>query len=141
MYMSVLFYFRMRYGKIGLQLGAKQKYYISRCEEKHSIQLTITVVGNNLPSIEERKELIDNITQMLDNIMKLFMPAVHSRPAILLSCPLCPTLHITLNQVYSGNTIYCANASDDVDVVPPEYYSNFISTKSGSYNFAGFWCV
>ena len=128
--MSVLFYFRMRYGKIGLQLGANQKYYISRCEEKHSIQLKITVVGYDLPSVQERKELIDNISQMLDNIMKLFMPAVHSRPAVLLPCPLCPTLHITQDEVCSGNTIYCSNASDDV--VPPEYYRNFISTKSGN---------
>ena len=127
--MSVLFYFRMRYGKIGLQLGDNQKYYISRCEEKQSIQLTITVVGHDLPSVQERKELIDNISQMLDNIMKLFMPAVHSRPTVLLCCPLCSTLHITQDQVCSGNTIYCANASDDV--VPPEYHSNFISTKSG----------
>ena len=123
----------MRYSKIGLQLGAKQKYYISRCEEKHSIQLTITVIGYDLSSVEERKELVDNITQMLDNIMKMFMPAVDKKPAVLLPCPLYAILHITQNQVCSGNTIYCANAPDDVDVVPPEYYSNFISTKSGSY--------
>ena len=84
--------------------------------------------------------MVDNITEMLDNIMKLFMPAVRSRPTVLLPCPLCPTLHITQDQVYNGNTIYCANASDDVDVVPPEYYRNFISTKSGmySYNLADF---
>ena len=102
----------------------------------YTIQLTITVVGYDLPSIEERKELIDNITQMLDNIMKLFMPAVHSKPAVLLPCPLCPTLHITQDQVCSGNTIYCANASDNV--VPPKYYRKFLSTKSG--NLAGFKC-
>ena len=33
----------MRYGKIGLKLGAHQKYYISQCEEKQSVKLTITV--------------------------------------------------------------------------------------------------
>ena len=35
-------YCSMRHGKVGLQLGADQKYYISRCEKK-SIQLTITM--------------------------------------------------------------------------------------------------
>ena len=32
---------------MGLQLGHHQKYYISRCEEKQSIQLTITVKGDD----------------------------------------------------------------------------------------------
>ena len=139
--MSVLFHFRMRYGKIGLQLGAKQKYYISQCEEKQSIQLTITVVGNDLTSVQERNELIGDIIQMLDNIMKSFMPAVQSRPAVLLLCPLCTTLHITHDVVCSGNTIYCANSSDDA--VPSEYYRNFISIdyKSGDHiNFLKFQC-
>ena len=124
----------MRYGKVGLQLGAHQKYYISRCEEKQSIQLTITVVGNDKNSIHERNELIDNISQQLDNIMKLFMPAVQNRPVVLLPCPLCDplhdTLHITLEEVRNGNTIFCANNSDTA--VDPKYFGNLLSTKPGN---------
>ena len=120
----------MRYGKVGLQLGAHQKYYISQCEKKQSIQLTITVVGNDKNSIHERNELIDYISQQLDNIMKLFMPAVESRPAVLFPCPFCPALHITLKKVRDGNTIYCPRNSDTA--VSPEHFGNLLSTKPGN---------
>lgn len=78
----------MRYGKVELQLGAKQKYCISRCEEKESIQLTITMpVRNDKSSWDERKELIDNITSLV-------------------SCPKCFTLHVTLDAVRRENAIF-----------------------------------
>jgi len=103
----------MRYGKVGLQLGANQKYYISRCEEKKSIQLTITIpVRDDAKSVEERRELIDDITRLLDDIMKVFMPAVKKRPVLLVPCPNCPTLHITLDEVRSGKAIFCSIAGD-----------------------------
>ena len=127
----------MRYGKIGLKLGAHQKYYISRCEEHQSIQLTITMIGNDTKSAQERKELIDDISKLLSEIMKLFMPAKRETATILFHCPLCTTLHITIEEVCSGETIYCSNASnaaddddDDVITVPPEYYNNLLSTRS-----------
>ena len=122
----------MRYGKIGLQLGAHQKYYISKCEKKHSIQLTITVVGNDSKSSKERKELIDDIAQMMDDIMKLFMPTVSERAVILFPCPLCTTLHITMDDLCSGNTIYCAKSSDDA--VPFEFYHKLLTNyKQGNF--------
>ena len=127
-------YFRMRYGKVGLKLGAHQKYYISRCEENQSIQLTITVTRNDIKSAQERKELIVDISQLLSDIMKLFMPAMRERPTILLHCPLCTTLHVTLEEVCSGEIIYCSNASnadDDVTAVPLEYYNTFLPIRAG----------
>jgi len=60
----------MRRGKMGSQLGNHQKYYISRCEHKKSIQLTITIKGNDEEDIKERRDLINDITKSLDNIMK-----------------------------------------------------------------------
>ena len=102
----------MRHGKVGLQLGQHQKYYLSRCEEKQSIQLTITVVGDDVTSVRERKELIDDVTQLLDDIMKVFMPEV-KKPKLIVPCPLCPILHITLSEVFTGNTIFCARSDDD----------------------------
>ena len=101
----------MRHGKVGLQLGRHQKYYISRCEEKDSIQLTITVVGDDMISVRERRELIDHVTQLLDDIMKVFMPEV-KKPMLMIPCPLCPILHITLSEVSSGDTIFCAWSGD-----------------------------
>ena len=46
---------------MGLQLGRHQKYYISQFEEKQSIQLTISAVGDDGESIRERRELIDKV--------------------------------------------------------------------------------
>ena len=121
----------MRYGKVGLQLGAHQKYYITRCEEKQSIQLTITVVGNDENSIRERNELIDDISKQLDNIMKLFMPAVENRPDVMFPCPSCSTLHITLKEVRNGSTIFCPYARNDA-AVHPEHFGYLLSTKLGN---------
>jgi len=56
---------------------------------------------------EERRQLIDDVTRLLDDIMKVFMPAVKKRPVFLVPCPNCSTLHITLDEVCSGNTIFC----------------------------------
>ena len=91
---------------MGLQLGHNQKYYISRCEEKQSIQLTITVKGDNERSVEERRELIDDVTQLLVDIMKVFMREA-KKPTLMVPCPLCSILHITLSEVSTGHTIFC----------------------------------
>ena len=132
--LSISLYCRMRHGKVGLQLGAHQKYYISKCEEKQSIQLTITVVGNDSKSSKERKELIDDITQMIDDIMKLFMPTISERAVILFPCPLCTTLHFTMDEVCSGNTIYCVNSSRSDNAVPSEFYcTNYKQGNSRLY--------
>ena len=118
--LSVVIRYRMRHGKVGLQLGCHQKYYISRCEEKQSIQLTITVRGDEK---RERRELIDDVTQLLGDIMKVFMPEV-KKPALMVPCPLCPKLHITLSEVSTGNTIFCPRSGDAP--LPSGYYSDLI---------------
>ena len=109
---------------MGSQLGADQKYYISRCEEKQSIQLTITLVGSDEVHIEERKNLIDDITKLLDDIMKVFMPATKERPSLLIPCPLCPKLHIPLDDACSGKAIFCPNDNDKH--LPCGYYSDLL---------------
>ena len=112
---------RLRYGKVGLQLGSHQKYYISHCEEKKSIQLTITTVGDDVDSVQERKELIDDVTRLLDDVMKVFMPAA-KRPILFVRCPLCPTLHVLLSDVCSCDTIFCPHSNDTA--LPTGYYSD-----------------
>ena len=115
------YHHRLRHGKVGLQLGSHQKYYISHCEEKKSIQLTITAVGDNVDSVEERKELIGDVTRLLDDVMKVFMPAAN-RPIPFVPCPLCLTLHVLLSDVCSGDTIFCPHSNDAA--LPTGYYKN-----------------
>ena len=117
----------MRHGKMGSQLGADQKYYISRCEEKQSIQLTISVVGADEEHIEERRNLIDDVTKLLDDIMKMFMPATKKRPLLLIPCPFCPKLHIPIDDVCSGKAIFCPFAYDKS--LPCGYYSNLLQGR------------
>ena len=123
----LLIQYRMRYGKMGSQLGTDQKYYISRCEEKQSVQLTISVVGNDEIHIEERKNLINDINNILHNIMKVFMPATQERPLLRIPCPLCPKLYIRLDQTSSGKAIFCGNAKDER--LPQGYYSELLQGR------------
>lgn len=120
----------MRQGMIGLQLGAHQKYYISQCEEKQSIQLTITVAGDDLASRRERKKLIDDMEFLLDDIMKVFMPAT-KKPALFVPCSLCSTLHIPLDDVHRDRTIFCPNSNDTP--LSSGYYQDLRAASSGSY--------
>ena len=106
---------------MGLQLGSHQKYYISHCEEKKSIRLTITTVGGDVDSVKERRELIDDVTSLLGDVMKVFMPAA-KRPILFVPCPLCPTLHVLLSDVCSGDTIFCPHSNDTS--LPTGYYSD-----------------
>jgi len=116
----------MRRGKVGLQLRADQKYYISRCEERKSIKLTITVVGDDVKHFVERRDLINDVTKLLDDIMKVFMPATKKRPTLLIPCALCNILHITLDDMCSGNAVFCPNANDKV--LPHGYYGDLLQT-------------
>ena len=84
----------MRHGKVGLQLGADQVYYISRCEEKKTIQLTITMpVRDDVKSGKKRRELHHEVTGrhhegvhasseeeacLPRTLSKLFYPPYHS---------------------------------------------------------------
>ena len=113
---------------MGSQLGTDQKYYISRCEEKQSIQLTITVVGNDNKHIEERRDLINDITKILDDIMKVHMPATKERPSLLIPCEFCSVLHVPLEDACSGDTIFCPNANDKS--LAPGYYSELFGNAT-----------
>ena len=113
---------------MGSQLGADQKYYISQCEEKLSIQLTITMVGDDEKHSEERRNLIDDVTKLLDDIMKVFMPATKRRPSLLIPCPFCPVLHILLDDICSGKNIFCPGVHDKC--LPCGYYSDLLKVTS-----------
>lgn len=113
---------------MGLQLGSHQKYYINHCtcDRKESIQLRITALGDDADSIREREELINDVTKLLDDVMKIFMPSA-KRPILFVPCPLCPTLHVSLNDVHSGDTIFCPLSNDTA--LRTGYYSD-LSTSN-----------
>jgi len=97
---------------VELQLGAHQRYYISRCKEKNSIQLTITMPErDNETCAQQRRHLISEVSKLLTNILEVFMPA-GKRPVLLVPCPNCPNLHITLTELCSGDTIFCTTSSE-----------------------------
>ena len=64
-----------------------------------------------MTSAGERRELIDDVTQLLDDIMKVFMREV-KKPTLMVTCPLCPILHITLSEMSTGDTIFCPQSDD-----------------------------
>ena len=73
------------------------------------------------------KRLIDDVTQLLDDIMKVFMREL-KKPTLMVPCPLCPILHITLKEVSSGNTIFCPHSDDEE--LPSDYYGDLIPESS-----------
>ena len=119
--------YRMRRGKIGSNLGTNQRYYISRCEEKNSIQLTITKKGDDKEHLKERITLIDDVNNYLDDIMKAFMPATEERPSLLVPCKFCPKLHILLDDACSDKTICCPHAGDKE--LPSNYYRDLLQVS------------
>ena len=131
--------YRMRRGKIGSQLGTDQKYYVSQCEEKKSIQLTITVVGDDKEHINERRNLIEDVKKYLKEIMGMIMPASDDSPLLLIPCELCSPqhrLHVSLDDVRSGKAIYCPHKGDKR--LSCGYYGDLWGTElTGATNNAG----
>ncbi|XP_065914951.1 uncharacterized protein [Dysidea avara] len=117
---------RMRYGMVELQLDAHQRYYISRCEENSSIQLTISMPERDDETcVQERQELINDITKLLIHIMDVFMPA-GKKPVPLVPCSKCPILHITLSELCSGGTIFCTTSGETTPL--SGHYSDLLPT-------------
>ena len=79
-------------------------------------------------SVRERRKLIDDVTQLLDDIMKVFMRKV-KKPTLMVPCPLCPILHITLSELSTGDTIFCPRSGDDE--LPLGYYGDLAPSGSG----------
>ena len=120
----------MRHGKVGLRLGSSQKYYISRyeVEQVQGVQLTITAVGIDANSVQQRWSLIQFIDQQLNDIMKVFMSA-EKKPLQYIPCPHCPNLHILLDTV--GTPLCCPHTDKET---PANYYSDLLpAEKSGKY--------
>ena len=118
--------YRMRHSKVGLRLGSQQRYYISRydTEEVKGVKLTITAVGNDADSVQQRWELIQFIDEQLINILKMFMPA-EKKPLQYIPCPHCVNLHIKIDQI--GTPTCCPHTDEDT---PAGYYTELLPPKT-----------
>ena len=80
-------------------------------------------------SVRQRRELIDDVTQLLKEIMMVFMREV-KKLTLMVPCPLCPILHITLSEVTTGDTIFCPRSDDD-HKLSLGYYGDLTPSGSG----------
>ena len=63
--------------------------------------------------------------------MKMFMPAAR-RPTVFVPCCKCTNLHIRLDEVYAGSTIFCSAFDDDLQL-PLDYYSELLGSPTGNW--------
>ena len=82
-------------------LGHDQLYYVSLCEEQHSIRLAITPDEDEIVSpqgLQERWKLIEDFNAKLMETVKAFMPASHL-PQCFIPCGLCSNVHLKLDDI------------------------------------------
>ena len=103
-------------------LGNDQLYYVSLCEDHHSIRLVITPDDDGVitpQGLQERWKLIEEFNAKLMNIVKTFMPA-SDPPQRYIPCSFCPKLHLKLDDVrVDGKALHCMNGK-----LPKDYYSD-----------------
>ena len=82
-------------------LGHDQLYYVSLCEDHHSIRLAITPDEDGIitpQGLQERWKLIEEFNAKLMETVKAFMPA-SDLPQRYIPCSLCPNLHLKLDDI------------------------------------------
>ena len=103
-------------------LGHDQLYYVSLCEEQHSIRLAITSDEDEIVSpqgLQERWKLIEEFNAKLMESVKAFMPSSHL-PQRYIPCSLCPNLHLKLDEIRTNDKrLYCIKGR-----LPKDYYSD-----------------
>ena len=113
---------RIRRRMIKMVLGNDQLYYVSLCEDHHSIRLAITPDEDGIVTpqgLQERWKFIEEFNAKLMNIVKAFMPASNP-PQRYIPCSLCPKLHLKLDDVrVDGKAIYCIKGK-----LPKDYYND-----------------
>ena len=90
---------RIRRHMIKLVLGHHQLYYVSLCEDHHSIMLAITPDEDGIvttQSLQERWDLIEYFNDKLMETVKTFMPA-SNLPQRYVPCSRCPKLSLNLD--------------------------------------------
>ena len=111
-------------------LGHDQLYYVSLCEDHHSIRLAITPDEDGkatIQGVQERWKLIEEFNTKLKETVKAFMPA-SQLPQPFIPCSLCPKFHLKLDDVRADDSpLRCINGK-----LPKDYYSD-LRQYQGSY--------
>ena len=89
-----------------LKLRNHLNYYINLSEDKHDVQLLITSMGTSEKiGFQEATELINDVNNLLDNIMRMYMPAAkRPMPTPFIPYPLC-TSDLSLSAAGSYNQL------------------------------------
>ena len=97
---------------IKMVLGRDQLYYVSICEDHHSIRLAITPDEDGIVApegLQERWKLIEEFKAQLTLAVKAFMPA-SQLPKYYIPCSLCPYLHLELDNIRADDMpLRCSN--------------------------------
>ena len=117
---------------IKMVLGYDQLYYVSLCEDHHSIRLAVTpddddeVVTPQGP--QERWKLIEEFNAKLMKTVKAFMPA-SDLPQRYIPCSLCLNLHLKLDDIRADDKpLHCHNGK-----VPKDYYNDLRQYQGSIY--------
>ena len=106
---------------IKMVLGRDQLYYVSLCEDYHSIRLAIIPDDDEVTplGLKERWNLIEEFDTKLKKTVKAFMPA-SDLPQCYIPCSFCPKLHLQLNDIRANNKpLHCSQGR-----LPQDYYSD-----------------
>ena len=116
---------------IKMVLGDDQLYYVSLCEDHHSIRLAITPDEDGIVTpqgLQERWKLIEEFHAKLMTTVKAFMPS-SDLPQRYIPCSLCPKLHLKLDKIRAdGKALRCINGK-----LPKDYYSDLRQYQGNIY--------
>ena len=114
-----------------------QLYYVSLCEDHHSIRLAITPDDDGVVTpqgLQERWELIEEFNAKLIEKVKAFMPA-SDLPQHYIPCSLCQNLHLKLDDIRADNRLHCFNGK-----LPKDYYSD-LRQYQGTMYYHNVWII
>ena len=118
-------------------LGYDQLYYVSLCEDHHSIRLAITPDegGEVTPqSLQERWKLIEDFNAKLIKTVKAFMPS-STAPQCYIPCSLCHKLHLKLEEARADDKpLRCIKGR-----LPKDYYSDLRQYQGSIFMYTYFY--
>lgn len=117
--------YRLRKGKVMMSLSLGQRYCISLCEEKHSIQLSFVLLPGGRHLAEHRRDLLEYFQSNLEVIMKDFMNAT-TKPVAYIPCCFCSQLHLELQSLLTGEPQDC---NTNMQPIPELYYHDLLKDK------------
>ena len=108
-----------------MALSRGQRYCISYCEEKHSIQLSFVFLPSSGHLAVHRKDLLEYFQCNLEVIMEDFMNAT-SKPMAYIPCCFCSQLHVELQLLIEGEQQDCP---ETMQPIPQQHYCDLVTDQ------------